>query len=713
MSALDPQGNDDSYVKNVQQRGFFDKSRGVRYALTLGFVIVLFLFIHIRQMGVESLEVGTRAQRYVVSQVTFAFKDEEATTILRQEAVRDIGKIFRIKDSELRQQRTRLENHLTAHQEWRQEIVGATFEDMYRALDSFDVILKKIRFTDPRTLRKMRELQMDTSMYKIFTPVDLSQSQYLPAGVWKLSKQLAFAGKGENEKIADYIIDQYEKQEWTVDEDTHLARELRSYVQGFVHDKYTEVGAGQPIIDQGELVSSRHIAMLQAMKRALAEKRNLWSPAVMLGSLLLTILLTAISVSYLKSYSPEIVHSNKSLFLLVTIVLLTILMAKFFEYAVLAANKDMLDVVRYPLFAPFAAILLCSLMSPSIAAYASGLIALVLSLTLSTDRQAFLLTNIAASLVAIVSTRSLQRRKEIFIVCGQAWLGCAVVILAFLLYEDKLWNISTVVDLATSCAFMLVTAIIVVGVLPILESAFDIMTDVTLMEYMDPNHELLRRLAIEAPGTYQHSVIMGNLAEAAACAIGANGLFCRVSTLFHDVGKLATPQYFTENQQGGMNIHQLLTPRESAQVIMDHVTEGVVMARKSGLPEPFIDIIKEHHGTTMVYYFYRKALEQKDGDSSLIDEYEFRYKGPKPSTKESMIIMIADSLEAASRSLEEVNEKSLMNLVNKLIEQKFEDGQFTHSTLSFEELERVKRAMVKTLLAAGHSRVKYPQREAK
>jgi len=237
------------------------------------------------------------------------------------------------------------------------------------------------------------------------------------------------------------------------------------------------------------------------------------------------------------------------------------------------------------------------------------------------------------------------------------------------------------------------------------------MTDVTLMEYMDPNNDLLRRLTIEAPGTYQHSVVVGNLAEAAATAIGANGLFCRVATLYHDIGKMVTPQYFTENQQGGMNIHQLLTPYESAQVIIAHVSEGVAMARKAGLPEQFIDIIKEHHGTTMAYYFYRKQLELVGGNKTQVDEKDFRYSGPKPRSKESAIIMISDSVEAASRSLEKVNEETLLELANRLIREKADDGQFDNCLLTFEELAIVKETLVKTLVAYGHSRIKYPTRE--
>jgi putative nucleotidyltransferase with HDIG domain len=261
--------------------------------------------------------------------------------------------------------------------------------------------------------------------------------------------------------------------------------------------------------------------------------------------------------------------------------------------------------------------------------------------------------------------------------------------------------------------FMLLTAVLVIGFLPLLEAIFRIMTDVTLMEYMDPDNDLLRRLTIEAPGTYQHSVVVGNLAEASALAIGANGLFCRVATLYHDIGKMTTSQYFTENQLGEVNIHQLLTPQESTRVIMAHVPEGVALAREATLPEPIIDIIKEHHGTTLVYYFYRKQLDKMNGDKNKVEESEFRYAGPKPRSKESGIIMIADSFEAASRSLDKVNEDTLNELLERIVREKVDDGQFDQCLLTFEEVSIIKRVLVKTILAAGHSRVKYPVPEKK
>ena len=508
------------------------------------------------------------------------------------------------------------------------------------------------------------------------------------------------------------IIAYFESKGWILKEDLNAERAIRRRIQSKVGEKYTHIGAGSRIIDQGDRVTARHISMIQAMKKSLNEQRNLWHPLTLLGSFILSMVLTGICVTYFKINHKQILYSNRKLFLLVSVIVLTFFLAKAIELFLLTSKMNLIEVVRYPLVVPFAAILLCSLMNPNIATFACGFLTIVFSLTLAFDRQGFMIVNLAASLVAVLSTRSLRRRKEIFVVCAKAWAASALVIFSLHFDRDIFWNIGVITDIVSSAIFMLLTAIIVVGLLPLLESTFRIMTDLTLMEYMDPNNDILRRLTIEAPGTYQHSVVVGNLAEVAALAIGANGLFCRVSTLYHDIGKMVTPQYFTENQQSGMNIHQLLTPQESAEVIIAHVSEGVALARKAGLPEQFIDIIKEHHGTTLTYYFYRKQLDKVGGNKDLIDEREFRYAGPKPRSKESVIIMIADSVEAASRSLEKLNEESLMELATRLIKNKADDGQFDQSLLTFEELAIVKATLVKTLVAYGHSRVKYPTQES-
>lgn len=707
----------DSELKNYtelkfsREQGFFDKSLGVRCCIALFFMACLFIFLHFRDVRVEVLEHGASARNYVVAQVDFDFFDEEATAILKQASVSDVGNIYRISQKEIRKRRNDFEAAVVADHSWREEVPDSSIEEMYQAVDDLETVMIDSRFTDPRTIKKMDDVDLNTSSYVIFTPSELNIPLALPRQIWDSLVQQALPKEQYDDTVRRYLSKSFDSKSWLFNEDIPAQKKLRNRIQSRVPEKYTHVNAGNRIIDKGDKVSARHIAMLQAMKKAMRDSRNLWHPLTLIGSLIMTLLLTGICYSYLTINHKQVIQSNRKLFLLVSIVILTLTLSKATEFLLLSSVDNLIDAVGYPVFVPFAAIMLCSLINPNIATFASGFLVVVLTMTLSFNEQGFMVMNLATAVVAILNTRTLRQRKEIFIVCGKAWICAALVAISMNLYDNVFWEMSVLIDVASAAFFMLLTAVMVVGLLPLFESSFRIMTDVTLMEYMDPNNDLLRRLSIEAPGTYQHSVVVGNLAEAAALSIGANGLFCRVSTLYHDIGKMVTPQYFTENQQPGMNIHQLLTPLESAQVIIAHVSEGVAMARRAGLPEQFVDIIKEHHGTTLVYFFYKKQLEKAGGDKTQVDEKDFRYAGPKPRSKESAIIMIADTLEAASRSLEVVDEHTIEELATRLIKEKAEDGQFDECLITFEELAIVKETLIKTLCAFAHSRVKYPSRD--
>lgn len=703
----------DSELRYSGEQGFFDKSSSVRLLIGFAFAFSLFFVLHFREVKVDVLEPNGVAPRYIVAQEDFEFLDQEATAILKQEAVKDIGKIFRISEKQIGARRIEFENQLLKDPDVRRKMTDHTYEDTYNVLDALQKVMMNLRFTDPRTLRRMKETGIPTNDYFVYSPNDIEEEVIFPHQFWSSIVSKYLSQDNYPEASEEYVINFFEKNKWKIDEDIPSQRVVRGHIQAEVPVKHTRVTAGNRIIDQGEKVTSRHIAMLQAMKKVLSEKRNLWHTTTLSGSLLLTLLITLVCTGYLITYQPTLFQSNRRLCLLVTIMIITMALSKAVEYFLLTSAGHLQEVVRYPLFVPFAAILTCNLLNASLAMFVAGLLSIIFTVTLSFDHIGFLLVNLVGSVIAILSTRELRRRKEIFVVCAKSWFGIVLVIVATHLYANTFgsWNMSS--DIVSSGLFMLLTSMLVLSLLPLLESAFHIMSDVSMTEYMDPNNELLRRLAFEAPGTYQHSLVVCNLAEAAAISIGANGLFCRVATLYHDVGKMATPHYFTENQQGEMNVHQLLTPLESAQTIMSHVTEGVAMARKAGIPEQFIDIIKEHHGTTLVYYFYRKQLEQAGGDPALVIESDFRYAGPKPHSKESAIIMIADTFEAASRSLDVADEAALTELVNRLVREKADDGQFDECQLTFEELGIVKQTMVQTLLAGLHSRVKYPKRERK
>jgi putative nucleotidyltransferase with HDIG domain len=249
--------------------------------------------------------------------------------------------------------------------------------------------------------------------------------------------------------------------------------------------------------------------------------------------------------------------------------------------------------------------------------------------------------------------------------------------------------------------------------LPMVEKIFNVQTDLSLIELGDPAHPLLQELIRRAPGTYNHSITVASLAEAAAEAIGSRGLLVRVGAYFHDIGKMLKPGYFAENQGQGDNRHRSLVPAMSTLVIIAHVKDGADLARQSKIPEPIIDFIQQHHGTTLVEYFYRQASESKKADpnSAEVDESSFRYPGPKPQTKEAGILMMADAVESASRVLVEPTPARIESLVEDISRKRLLDGQFDECGLTLEEVRRIGDSLVKSLTAVYHGRVKYPDQE--
>lgn len=680
-----------------------------RRALVGGiFLLILTLFLHFREVPMEMVDLGSKSNRYVIAQVDLDFPDEEATKMLKQESIRDISAIYRIEEKETEVRRAEFETFLINNQDWRQSLDKTTFEKLYNGASELCTLMVQSRFTNGRTMQKMRDLNEDVHKVFIFNPSSIESPVNLPKEFWKsLQHDLSSQDKYQPEAVS-FLVNFFKGYSWSLQEDLPLERKLRKAVQESVPVRFTHIEAGSHIIDPGETVTERHIAMLKEMKTAMGQSRSMWTPITMFGSLLLAVIMLMLSLIYLRINHRDLLHSLQKLTLIITIVTLTMILAKSCEYLLFNKASHLIDLVRYPIFVPFASIIICVLIGPEVALFTSGFLAIVLALSLAVDPSRFLVINIIASLVSIIAARHIHKRKELFGVCAKVWLSCLPVIVAFNLIENHFWDLNLMTDLISTSLFMAFTALLVVALLPMLESLFRVMTDMTLMEYMDPNNELLRRLSLEAPGTYQHSLVVGNLAETAARAIGGNGLFCRVSTLYHDIGKLFNPHYFTENQLGGFNIHQLLTPTESAQVIIAHVTEGEALARKHRLPQSFIDIIRQHHGSTLVYYFYCKQKELKCSVAAHPDEKMFRYPGPKPRSKESAIIMIADCVEAASRCMEETTEQTIKEMVEKLVADKSKDGQFDECRLTFEELGIVKKTMIKTLLVASHLRIKYP-----
>ena len=314
------------------------------------------------------------------------------------------------------------------------------------------------------------------------------------------------------------------------------------------------------------------------------------------------------------------------------------------------------------------------------------------------------ITVVAGSL-ACFSVKEVTHRYRFY----RPMLYVSFAYVVFIYFSESL-KLSPPGSILSLCGYGLfngfISTILTIGLLPIFESLFDVTTDITLLELSDLNHPLLKRLSLEAPGTYHHSIIVGNLAEAGAKAIGANTLLARVGAYYHDIGKVDKPEYFVENQMGAKSKHEKLTPSMSALILESHVKEGVEMAEEVNLPQAVIDFIHQHHGTTVMRYFYNKALEQGAGQDS---KDEYRYPGPRPHSKETAIVMLADAVEAASRVLEDPKPSRLKSLIKKIIDSKLEAGELSDSDLTFKELSAVEHAFLPVLISIFHPRVEYPE----
>jgi cyclic-di-AMP phosphodiesterase PgpH len=288
-----------------------------------------------------------------------------------------------------------------------------------------------------------------------------------------------------------------------------------------------------------------------------------------------------------------------------------------------------------------------------------------------------------------------------------------VSILAIQMINGKILYWETPLNLSFGFVGGIMSAIVVTGVSPLIEKIFGFTTDMKLLERANMDQPLLRELMVQAPGTYHHSIIVGNMVEAAAEAIGANALLSRVSAYYHDIGKIRKPLYFIENQMGGENKHEKLAPSMSSLILIAHIKDGVEMAHLHKLEGPIIEIISQHHGTGLISYFYQKALELKGGDASQVSAEDFRYPGPKPQTREAGLVLLADAIEATSRTLVDPTPARLQGLVQKIIQNAFSDGQLDQCDLTLKDLTLISSSFIKILNGIFHQRIEYPEAQPK
>jgi putative nucleotidyltransferase with HDIG domain len=485
---------------------------------------------------------------------------------------------------------------------------------------------------------------------------------------------------------------------------------------------------GQTILEAGDRVTPEQYEMFQAHRQYLLSHTDteLSEGLTLFGRVLLVLAMVLASLIYMRIEDPETLRSNVRCGLLALVVIANLALIRG-NYSLGGAEFFLRDAAwasALPYVAPTA---LAPLIVAILIDAGSGIfMALFISIftgVIYGNRLDLLVLTFLASLAAIFFCRDASRRGRVVRAAGAG--GLIVAAFAALIGIADQTSLDTIVrQMTAGLATGLITGIAVVGLLPVLESLFKRTTDITLLELTDYNHPLLRRMQLEAPGTYHHSLVVAQLSENACNAIGAHPLLARVCALFHDIGKVNNPSYFGENTHDRTSPHATRTPFESASIIKQHVTDGVELALKHNLPRAVIDVIQQHHGTTLVRFFYERALAESrapfparharpaapepPAPGEKISEAGFRYDGPTPQFRESAVIALADGVEAASRSLRTTTPEALRDLIERVFRDRIDEKQLDAAPLTFEELTKIKNSFQFTLLNMLHSRVAYP-----
>lgn len=458
-----------------------------------------------------------------------------------------------------------------------------------------------------------------------------------------------------------------------------------------------EVLQGRLIIAKGEIVEAEDFKILNSLKDEY--ESELWRGNnyyfILLGYIILVALVLIMLFLFIKRYRSDIFTNNNKVtfifFNVLLMVLATTLMVKHYENYVYMVPLCILPLVLKNFF------------DARLGLFVHVLTVLILGFVVPNSFE-YIFLQIIAGIVTILTASELYKRANLFISVGQITMIYIIGYFAFhAIHEGNLENIEWILF-----GVFVLNGLLTLFAQPLIymfEKLFGLISDVSLLELSDTNSKLLKELSDKAPGTFHHSLQVANLAEAAANEIGANAMLVRVGALYHDIGKMEHPTYFTENQITSVNPHDDLPPMESAKIIVDHVINGIEIARKNNLPDRIIDFIRTHHGTTLVYYFFKK---QQELDKE-VDEDDFRYPGPIPFSKETAILMMSDAVEAASKSLKNPTFIAIDEFVEKIVKGQMQTNQFLNANITLKEIEMVKKVLKQKLTNIYHLRVEYPE----
>lgn len=701
--------------KNMQKKKLTDKNIIQKISIFLILLTAITLVLSINFFPDKILlKEGQICSKDILSPGDFEFVDLEATQNLREKAAKSIKEVYDLNLANIKNVEKQIDSLFLKIKEYKEKIDESP-------KDTNDDITKNGGRLTVGVLNEMaNEINEDLGFYiseqviadclqfdnltleKIRVDIKSSMRKIMEQGIKE--DDLENAKKQLIREISEISLDRHDAliasniatsllipSLFLNEEDTEKRRQdaITS-----VDDVLRTIQKGQIIIRKGEVATSEDMAILNAL--------GLKNPKINFSNIIGIIMITAICLLvvflYLNYFYPDIYENINKLILLGIISIFVVLLAKIASQA----SGYLMPIAS-------ASMLIAISLNPNIAILLTVILSLLIGFIPGGGLN-YVLVSVISGIVAIYSIRKATQRSSLtragLIIAGVNIINISALGLInnegyYLILQNNLWGVLS--------GFLAV--ILTIGILPFLESYFDITTSFKLMELSNPNQPLLKKMILEAPGTYHHSIVVGNLSETAAEEIESNGLLARVGAIYHDIGKIKRPYFFTENQEVYKNIHDEMEPSLSALVIASHVKEGLELAKKNKLPKDIIDIIAQHHGTGLITYFFHRALKENGSNVDKVAEENYRYSGPKPQTKEAGIILLADSLEAATRSLTNPTATRIKTLVKEIIQKNLENGQLEECDLTLKDLDKIGDSFSRILTGMFHSRVEYPDED--
>jgi len=662
--------------------------------------------------GKTVLKEGEISSRDILSPRTIDFIDTEATINLKDKAAKSIKEVYELNLSNIESAENQIDElflKIKKYKDGIEELVKnspqpLSEEDRKQLLEEesekmAEEIDKNLRLYINRSILTNCLQLDDLTLEKIRVDVKSTLRKIMEQGIKE--EDLETAKKQLIREISEISIDHNDALIASEIASTAILPTLflnkeetekrRQAAINSVEDVKKTIQKGQIIIRKGEVATAEQVTILSTLGLQ-SFQINYFT---VLGIILMIIIILILISFYLYSFYPEIYNNIGKLILLSIISIFLFLL-----------SKIIFQISPYIIPVASVAMLIAITVKPEIALLITSILSLLIALVI-VGQINFLLIAIVSGFIAVFSIRKTTQRSGLIRAGLMIALANVIIISALGLIENK----ESYLILKENLYGLLngfFGVILTIGILPFLENFFDITTSFKLMELSNPNQPLLKRLMVEAPGTYHHSIVVGNLSEAAAEEIGGDGLLARVGALYHDIGKIKRPYFFAENQEAYKNIHDDLEPSLSALVIAAHVKEGVEMAKKNRLPKDIVDIINQHHGTGLITYFFHRALKDEELSADEVSEENYRYSGPKPQTKEAGIILLADSVEAATRSLTNPTATRIKTLVKEIIKKNLDSGQLDECNLTLKDLNKIEENFTRILTGMFHSRIEYP-----